>query len=147
MSKSTEAEIEDRVLQILESILEGGNTHEIVLHYASIFKVSERQIYTYIQKANDKFKEYAKTEAKTEIGKALNRMNKLFNKSLQIMDFKTCLAVQKEINVMLGLNAPDKTDITTDGESLNKKPDFSNLTDDEILALGKLKKKAMGFDD
>lgn len=112
MSKATETEVEDRVLQILESILEGGNTHEIVLHYSSLFSVSERQIYTYIQRANDKFKEYAKTEAKAEIGKAINRLNKLFNKSLQIMDFKTCLAVQRELNVMLGLNEPAKTEVT-----------------------------------
>lgn len=53
----------------------------------------------------------------------------------------------ENISKLLGFNEPDKTDITTDGESLNEKPDFSNLTNEEVVIYGKLKKKAMGFDD
>lgn len=143
--KSTESEVESRVLEVLEAILEGGNTHEIVVHFSSKWQITERQVYTYIQKANDKFKEYAKTEAKAEIGKGLSRLNKLFNKSLQIMDFKTCLAVQKEINSMLGLNEPEKIDHTTKGESLNEKPDLSNLSNEEKRKFGELLKKSKGL--
>ena len=38
-------------------------------------------------------------------------------------------------------------DVTTKGESLNKKPDLSNLSDEEILQFGKLNKKAKGIND
>lgn len=103
--------VEARVLEVLESILNGQNSHEITKHFALAWSVSEQTIYNYIKKANEHFKVYAKTEGQIEIGKAITRLNKLFNKSLQIMDFKTCLAVQKEINEMLALKKKDGQEV------------------------------------
>jgi len=50
------------------------------------------------------------------------------------------------INKMVGFNDAEKMDITTQGESLNEKTDFSNLSDDEMVLYGNLKKKAKGFE-
>jgi len=135
MRKATDEVVEERVLIIVEAIIEGGNTYEIVKHYSSEWKLSERMIYKYISKANDEFKKFAKTEAQTEIGKAINRMNKLFNSSLQIMDYKTCLAIQKEINTMLGLNEAAKMDITTQGEKITSTIDYSKLDTKTIKSI------------
>ena len=125
MKKATDEIVKQRVLAIVESIIEGGNTYEIVKHYRSEWNLSERMIYKYINKAKNEFKKYAKTEAQVEIGKAINRLNKLFNSSLQIMDYKTCLAVQKEINSMLGLNEANKIEIT-DHKITIQEPDFDS---------------------
>jgi hypothetical protein len=43
------------------------------------------------------------TGADQEKGRALSRLNLLFLNSFRIQDFKTCLAIQKEINRMMGL--------------------------------------------
>lgn len=139
--KSSNAAVTKRVLQILEAMLEGGNTHEIIQHFSSEFKVSARQIHTYISKAKKLLEEKVDESVDAEFGKAIKRLNKLFNKSLQIMDFKTCLSIQKEINSMFGLNSPKQIDVTTQGESINQEPDLSSLSDDELLLYSELTKK------
>jgi hypothetical protein len=42
-------------------------------------------------------------DSEVELAKALERLNRLYALSLNIQDYKTCLAVQREINSLLGL--------------------------------------------
>ena len=58
--------------------------------------------------AKKKLEKEADKRISTEYSKALRRLEYLYTSSLQLMDFKTALAVQKEINEMLGIKQPVK---------------------------------------
>lgn len=107
--KSSKAEICKRVSRIFELMTQGFFDFEIVQNVSNNegWNVSDRQIYNYISKANEMFSDYAKIKRDIELGKAITRLNVLFNKSLKVQDYKTCLMIQKEINTLMG-NYPAK---------------------------------------
>jgi hypothetical protein len=51
------------------------------------------------------FRTCADYNPELELGKAIARLNMLFQNSTAIQDFKACLAIQKEINKLLSLYA------------------------------------------
>jgi vacuolar-type H+-ATPase subunit C/Vma6 len=53
-------------------------------------------------------------EEEAERNKGLARLNMLFANALNQQDFKTCLAVQKEINVLLSLKKEPDSDTLPD---------------------------------
>jgi hypothetical protein len=55
------------------------------------------------QLAAEYFQECANFNPNLEKGRSIARLQLLFRNSVQIQDFKTCLAVQKEINKMMRL--------------------------------------------
>ena len=54
------------------------------------------------------FKDLAHLDKDAQRGLAIERLNLLFLKSLQIQDYKACLAIQKEINNLLDLKITKK---------------------------------------
>lgn len=64
---------------------------------------------------------------------------------IKMTDKRVATAAIAEINKMMGWNAPEKFDVTSKGESLNAPPDFSNLSNEEIISFGKLNKKMKGL--
>jgi hypothetical protein len=99
-------------------LLIGADRAEILQYATEKYNISERAVDELIAKANAIYAEIAKAERVEEFGKALTRLNNLYARSLKVQDFKTCLSVQKEISNLLGLNAPEKKDITSGGEKL-----------------------------
>jgi hypothetical protein len=65
-----------------------------------------------VDAAGDHFRREADVNHGAERGKAIARLNNLYLRSLQIQDFKICLAAQKELNRLLDLT---KMDVTDDG--------------------------------
>lgn len=59
------------------------------------------------QLAAEYFRQCSKINRDFELGRALARLNLLFQNSIQIQDFKACLAIQKEINKILSLQKHD----------------------------------------
>lgn len=51
------------------------------------------------------FRNCADFNPELELGKAIARLNMLFQNSATIQDFKACLAIQKELNKLLSLYA------------------------------------------
>jgi hypothetical protein len=121
-TKATNVQLEERVAIVFEALTKGVSTTEMLQYVAAKhdWKVNGRQVYNYIQKANEKFKKLADKKKDVEFGKAITRLSMLFEKSLKIQDFKTCLSIQKEINTMFGNHESSKVDLTTNGKDLNK---------------------------
>jgi hypothetical protein len=92
-------------------IVAGCSTGEIVRYVAekTTWGVARRQIEEYIAAATVQFTELSRASRAAEVGKALARLNDLYGKSMRIQDYKACLAMQKEIGVLLALNAPAAT--------------------------------------
>lgn len=113
--KPTAVEKDKRVNQVLKLLLNGLSRAEICQFVSekTDWNVDERTIDRYIAEANAIFKEKSNIIREQEIGKSLLRLENLYARNMQITDFKAALAVQKEINAMLGLNAPKSIELTT----------------------------------
>lgn len=64
---------------------------------------TEEETSLFIQEANKLFRRIVEEDKDAELGKGITRLNMLFEKTLKIQDYKACLAIQKEINVLLSL--------------------------------------------
>lgn len=130
--KSNKVEIKQRVLVIYKMLINGANTHEI-LQYASDktdWNVSERSVYSYINKANKLFEKTADAKQNIELGKALNRYNNLYSLALREKDYKTCAQIQDKLSELMGLKK-QKVDITTGGKPIAILGGESNVSEND----------------
>jgi hypothetical protein len=67
------------------------------------WNISEPMVDKYLREATDEIKQVTDEEMETARGMAYKRLDTLYYKSLLINDFKTALAVQKEMNELFGL--------------------------------------------
>ncbi len=74
--------------------------------------MEDRQVDDYLAEARKRFEARAEVERQAEFGKALERLEMLFKSTLSDKDYKTALQVQKELSVLLGLNAPKTVHVT-----------------------------------
>lgn len=110
MAKSSHVEILKRVDLIVKLLAKGLDTKDIIQYCTqkTNWGVNERQVFIYLKKANEYFEEKSQYVRNREFGRALHRLNDLYSKCMSIQDFRGCLAMQKEINALLGIEAPVK---------------------------------------
>jgi hypothetical protein len=104
--KSTNAEIETRINKVYDLLVNGASRAQII-QYASDkakWEVTDRQIDTYISKANERLITLGKTHRETELGRAIARLNNLYFLSITMQNYNVALGVQREINKLLGLS-------------------------------------------
>lgn len=119
MPKATDVMAEQRTMEIYHLLLTGNRRAEI-LQYASEkdWGLTSRQIDTYIGRASAQFKKQSNFKRERERGKAMERLNYLFMKALKVADYRTALAVQKDLSALLGLNAPTKIEVTWQDQAI-----------------------------
>ena len=113
MNKTTNAEINIRVNEIIELIVMGFTRADILQYVANIGKkenddrnpwnVCIKTIDNYTRRARKLLEKSAKTITKRELGLAIRRFEDLFKRNLAIQDYKAALSVQKAKNELLGL--------------------------------------------
>lgn len=109
--KATDAEYEQRVTAVYGLILNGASRPDILAYAAKetdkkqAWSVDDRQVDNYIRDARKLLKAHARVDRDYQLGQARERLNLLFARAMSIMDYKTALAVQKEINALEGLHA------------------------------------------
>jgi len=142
MAKATNAEVIRRTGEVYTMLVKGASSADIVQHAAEKWGLEERQARQYITKANALLAKQASVKQATEFGKALARLTSLYAASLKLQDYRTCLSVQKEINTLLGLYPPTKTEHTgPDGGAIEQKHsgavslDLSSLSTDQLRAI------------
>jgi len=110
--KSSYAVVQERVLHLMPLI--SRMPYMSILRYVAEntdWGVSTRQIDNYIAKAKEAMKEQY-TEVKKGIREqSLNNLANLYNDSYAVGDFKNCLAIQKEVNNLFGLNEKEEIKI------------------------------------
>lgn len=94
--------------QVLDLVVAGLTRREIILwvETKSGWKIKTRQVDRLIARAHDTLERTAQPHRQRELAKAVRRLDMLFARSLQINDFKACLAVEKERIALLGLGNP-----------------------------------------
>ena len=112
-NKSTHAETQSRVATIYRLLLNGLRRREIIQYVSenTDWGVSERSVDNYIKQATAEISEINKSEKIAAYGMARRRLDDLYFKSMKINDYKTCLQIQKELNVLEGMKTV-KTEFT-----------------------------------
>lgn len=110
----TSAERTRRIQEVHELILSGSSRSQIMQYCATKFKAHQRAIDTYIAESKaimiENFQKATDIDGfKAEI---YNRLEDLYQRNLEIEDFKACQTVLKDIREMIGLNAPAKIEQT-----------------------------------
>ena len=122
MGRTTKAEHERRITKMVE-LLALGLTRGEIIQYASEhtkWGVVDRTIDSYIQHATEVFKKAAKTDRAKAIGRSKVRLNILFKRNMKITDYKAALQVIKTEAELLGLNEPQRKEITGDQDVVIK---------------------------
>lgn len=132
MSKSTDAEILLRINTIYEMVVKGASRKYIVRYCSENFKISSRQTDEYLKRVYEEIKEtYSPEEKEKLISKQMAQLDDLYVKNYTIEDFRECRNIIESRSKLLGLNAADKHDLTTNGKDINSQPsivfrDFNN---------------------
>jgi len=111
MKKADMAQVSIRVKKVYQLILQGYNSFEIVTYgkEQTDWGVGERQLRTYIAKAKKIFEGIVEKNRDMLLGKSITRLEDLYRKSSELMDFKTCLAIEKVMIDTFGLQKPKQT--------------------------------------
>jgi hypothetical protein len=128
LEKATIAESDLRTATIYEMIIKGCNKNYIVRFCAENYNIKLRQVEVYIAKATAEIKEnYGEKYKEQIIEKHLAQLDDLYIKNYTIEDFRECRNLIESKNKMLGLNAPIKTDVTSNGKDIIYKPLWAKL--------------------
>src|SRR5688500_12318067 len=108
MGKSTKTEVAKRVDEVLRIRLDGAQFHDIV-QYASVngWGVTERQLWTYIRKADDLLVERQDRGRRKVVARHLAQRQALYARALNAADHRTALAVLADEAKLRGLY-PDR---------------------------------------
>jgi len=130
----TSAEKSKRVNAVLELILSGSSKSQIVRYCSETYKVGQRAAENYLSDAKAIMIENYQKAVDVDSFKAeiYNRLEDLYQRNLEIDDFKACQAVLKDIREMMGLNSTQKIDVTTKGEQIQSIPIAISYNDKPI---------------
>lgn len=117
--KPTNAELELRIMTVYEMVVKGATRPFIVRYASENWRVGDRTVDNYLKEVRSRLSdtfgdEYRENILITQIAK----LNDLYVKNYTIEDFRECRNIIESLNKMLGLNEPEKTDVTTNGKDI-----------------------------
>lgn len=123
MAKSTKNEVDRRVEIVFNLLIDGWSPmqiHRYTSEMASLpvghpdrkeemaWSVGDRQIYDYVDKAEELIDQYRKPNRERAMNKALVRYENLLRRSLAEKDFRTAKSIQERIDKLMGLDEAAK---------------------------------------
>lgn len=115
-NRSSSVTIRARVDIVYRLLLLGLDRQRIIDHVHKKYPAwpkSAGAIDRYIKKADQILIEVGEADRPLEFGRSLARKHDIFARCMTDKDYRTALAVQKEIDELLGLKAPLRVDIAT----------------------------------
>ena len=110
-AKSSVAEVALRVEEVLRIRLDGAQYHDVVQYAAEKgWGLKERQVATYIRRADDLLVERQDKSRKRAIARHLARREALFARCVNAADYRTALAVLTDLAKLQGLY-PDSREL------------------------------------
>ena len=109
---ATSARRTARVNMIVELILHGARRQAIIEKFTTDEGLCESTVDKDMGDARRLITASAAVHHEHEMGKALRRYELLFSKNMQVQDYKAALAAQKELCALIGLNAPQRHEIS-----------------------------------
>jgi hypothetical protein len=132
MAKANKAQIEERISEVFTLIVGGTESGRICRFMSEKYNISTRTVERYIAEATERIIALSRPKQPVELGKAMARLENLYNVSYRLHDYRTCLSIQKEINTLLALYETQETINTLRLEYKRDEADPQDLTDDEL---------------
>lgn len=130
--KSDSSEMEKRVNTVYLMLLQGFQRKQIIQYCSEQFKIGERQTDEYLGKAREIIKSNIDCDTSNKKNEVLNQFYDLYQKNYALEDYRECKSVLLAIASILGVEAPKKTDITSNGNTITTPPTIVFLdTDNE----------------
>jgi hypothetical protein len=109
MAKADRATIAQRIEEVLRIRLDGAQFHDIVQYAAENgWGVNERQLWTYVRRADDLLVEGQEKKRKRVVAVHLARRETLYARCVNAADHRTALAVLADLAKLQGLYASDR---------------------------------------
>jgi hypothetical protein len=110
--KATDAEILQRVATVHKLLVAGASRASIQQYAIKAWGLSESPVDVYIARAKESIKEQTDRDKENNLSMALARMNDIYQQCISAKNYKGAITAQVEINKLLGLYAPTKTEGT-----------------------------------
>ena len=124
--------MEKRVNTVYLMLLQGFQRKQIIQYCSEQFKIGERQTDEYLGKAREIIKSNIDCDTSNKKNEVLNQFYDLYQKNYALEDYRECKSVLLAIASILGVEAPKKTDITSNGNTITTPPTIVFLdTDNE----------------
>lgn len=107
--KATNAQIEERVTAVYGLLVRGATREEILRHGSATWSLTERQVEDYLSRATKRLEALAHYVREEELGRARAQLHDLYGRNMKVQDYKSALAVRKDLSELLGLY-PVKTE-------------------------------------
>ena len=126
----TSIERERRIQEVKKLTLEGFTRSQIIRYCSDKYNIGTRCTEGYITDVKlQLLEDFNSLGAKEEItAQIFSRLEDLYQKNVDIDDYKECRAILKDLREMLGIAQPTKLDVTTNGEKIQ-----SNIIQVEII--------------
>ena len=113
--KSTDIEVNERVMAIAKAMLEGYTNRRILLQYIKekydSWGKEERMIDLYIGRAKEVLSDIMQNDLELEKNLALNRLDALYSMNYKIHDFRECRNIIETRARILGYNAAESVKV------------------------------------
>lgn len=106
--KTSQADLELRIGQVADWLIEGHGHSRVVALCCGEFKVCRRTADSYIAQANQRIKDTFQKDLEAETAKAKQRLETLYCLATQSGEYAAATGAQRELNKLLGLAAPEK---------------------------------------
>ena len=140
--QATKKEIEARINEIIELILDGEPNVSIVKHMSNKHHLSERQIYRILEDAKVLMTKGIDTNLYFHYAKSLEVKKRLFQKAMAKEDYRLAFDIQKDID--------DKTGVTRNAILIMASMEFNKLLIEIIaknfIQINELEDKSERFD-
>jgi hypothetical protein len=117
--KSDSSEMDKRINIIYLMLLQGFQRKQVIQYCAENFKIGERQTDEYLGKAREIIKSNIDCDTSNKKNEILNQFYDLYQKNYKLEDYRECRNLLMSISAILGVEAPRRTDITTNGQSIS----------------------------
>lgn len=102
--RTPEVELERRVLEVTNLLVDGEPYHAIVSHCRERWKCGQRTVEDYIRRAYAGLREQFKDNVREQTAIQLQRLESLYNASFKDKDYRTAASCISSICRLLGLN-------------------------------------------
>ncbi|MFP5437251.1 MAG: hypothetical protein ACLGH8_05670 [Bacteroidia bacterium] len=103
MKKSEKHIVNERIKEIAVMLMNGYSRDKILQNTSKLWRVSNRQIDTYISKARENITSEIQRNVEYDYAKAITRYEFLFSKAIESLDYRLALTINKELSSLQGL--------------------------------------------
>lgn len=135
--KATKSEVKKRISKIAD-LLVSGLTRAQILQYVvekTDWNLKDRQVDTYIQRANNSFKATPGIDRTQQYQRAIRRMEMILSACIKVQDFARAIAAAKELHTLMAIYEPPaaQTIITQDMGALVKLAKAKGISLTELI--------------